>query len=168
MKKLQRLTEWENHLVMCDSLSMEFSRPEYWSESTFPSPGDLSNPGIEFSQLVKNLPTMQETWVWSLDWEDSPGEGKSYPLLYSGLENYMDSPWGCKESDITERLWLWQKKKIENKIQNIKIMVNGKLLGMWEKKTVIYLIFNNNRGFSTAFLTMDRTARQNFKKEMKP
>ena len=134
MKKLQRLTEWENHLVMCDSLSMEFSRPEYWSESTFPSPGDLSNPGIEFSQLVKNLPTMQETWVWSLDWEDSPGEGKSYPLLYSGLENYMDSPWGCKESDITERLWLWQKKKIENKIQNIKIMVNGKLLGMRGKK----------------------------------
>ena len=26
---------------------MEFSRPEYWSESPFPSPGDLSNPGIE-------------------------------------------------------------------------------------------------------------------------
>ena len=37
-----------------------------------------------------------------------------------------------------------------------------------KKKTVIYLIFNNNRGFSTAFLTMDRRARQNFKKEMKP
>ena len=26
---------------------MEFSRPEYWSESPFPSPGDLSNPGVE-------------------------------------------------------------------------------------------------------------------------
>ena len=26
-------------------LSMEFSRQEYWSE--FPSPGDLSNPGIK-------------------------------------------------------------------------------------------------------------------------
>ena len=26
---------------------MEFSRPEYWSESPFPSPGDLPNPGIE-------------------------------------------------------------------------------------------------------------------------
>ena len=23
------------------------------------------------AQLVKNLPAMQETWVWSLDWEDS-------------------------------------------------------------------------------------------------
>ena len=26
---------------------MEFSRQEYWSGSSFPSPGDLSNPGIE-------------------------------------------------------------------------------------------------------------------------
>ena len=34
----------------------------------------------------------------------SSGEGKGYPLQYSGLENSMDSPWGCKESDTTE--WL--------------------------------------------------------------
>ena len=33
----------------------------------------------------------------------SPGEGKGYPLHYSGLENSTDySPWGCKESDTTE------------------------------------------------------------------
>ena len=36
----------------------------------------------------------------------SPGEGKGYPLQYSGLENSMDSPWNCKESDMTERLSL--------------------------------------------------------------
>ena len=35
-----------------------------------------------------------------------PGEGKGYPLQYSGLENSMDSPWGHKESDMTERLSL--------------------------------------------------------------
>ena len=35
----------------------------------------------------------------------SPGEGKGYPLQYSGLENSMGySPWGGKESDMTE--WL--------------------------------------------------------------
>ena len=28
-------------------LSMEFSREEYWSGQPFPSPGDLSNPGIK-------------------------------------------------------------------------------------------------------------------------
>ena len=33
----------------------------------------------------------------------SPGEGKGYPLHYSGLENSTDySPWGRKESDTTE------------------------------------------------------------------
>ena len=37
----------------------------------------------------------------------SPGEGKGYPLQYSGRENFMDYiPWGCKESDTTERLSL--------------------------------------------------------------
>ena len=37
--------------------------------------------------------------------ERSPGEGKGYPLQYSGLENFMDfivSPWSLKESDMTE------------------------------------------------------------------
>ena len=34
----------------------------------------------------------------------SSGEGKGYPLQYSGLENSMDSPLGRKESDTTERL----------------------------------------------------------------
>ena len=37
----------------------------------------------------------------------SPGEGKGYPLQYFGLENSMDySPWGHKESDMTEQLSL--------------------------------------------------------------
>ena len=49
------------------------------SDFTFTSP-----------QLVKNPPVMRETWVQSLGWEDSPGEGKGYPLLYSGLENSTD------------------------------------------------------------------------------
>ena len=29
----------------------------------------------------------------------SPGEGNGYPLQCSGLENFMDSPWGYKETD---------------------------------------------------------------------
>ena len=29
------------------SVSVEFSRQEYWSGLPFPSPGDLPNPGIE-------------------------------------------------------------------------------------------------------------------------
>ena len=41
-------------------------------------------------QAVKNLPAMQETWVWSLGQEDSPGEENDCPLQYSCLENPMD------------------------------------------------------------------------------
>ena len=37
------------------------------------------------AQMVKNLPTMPETWVWSLDWEDPLEEG--VVTQYSCLEN---------------------------------------------------------------------------------
>ena len=37
----------------------------------------------------------------------SPGEGKGYPLHYSGQENSMDyRPWGHKESDTTDQFSL--------------------------------------------------------------
>ena len=42
------------------------------------------------AELVKDPFAMWETWVQSLGWEDPPGEGKGYPLQYSGLENSMD------------------------------------------------------------------------------
>ena len=44
-------------------------------------------------------------WVGNIP----PGEGKGNPLPYSGLENSMGSivsPWGHKESDMTEQLSL--------------------------------------------------------------
>ena len=58
------------------------------------------------AQLVKNPPAMQETWILSLGWEDSPGEGNGYPLYDSSLENSLDCirPLGCKESDTTGQL----------------------------------------------------------------
>ena len=62
-------------------------------------------------QMVKNLPAMQESWLQS-GLGRSPGEGNGYLLQYSYLENSVDrerslvgySPWGHKESDMTERL----------------------------------------------------------------
>ena len=54
-------------------------------------------------------PTMWETWVRSLDWEDSLGEGRGNPFQYSCLENPHGQrslagyrPWGRKESDTTK------------------------------------------------------------------
>ena len=82
-------------------------------------PGSGSSPGegigypLQYSwaslvaQLVKNLPAMRETWVqsvgkmsWRREWQ---------PLQHSCLENPHGqrslagySPWGCKESDMTD------------------------------------------------------------------
>ena len=54
---------------------------------------------IIVAQLVKNPPAMQETTLRSLGQEESlPGEGNSYPLQYSGLENSMDR--GAKQSTV--------------------------------------------------------------------
>ena len=60
------------------------------------------------AQRLKCLPAMRETWVQSLDREDSPGEGNGDPLQYSCLENPMDGGdwwatiYGISESDMTE------------------------------------------------------------------
>ena len=65
------------------------------------------------SQIVKNLPRMQETQVSSLGWVPESGrlprEERGNPLQYSCLENPMDrGAWwatlhgGRKESDMTE------------------------------------------------------------------
>jgi len=87
------------------------------------------------AQLVKNPPAMQETWVWSLVWEDqgfpgglagkvstcnegdlgsipgsgrSPGEENGTPLQYSCLENPMDGgAWEAAVHGVVKsRTWL--------------------------------------------------------------
>ena len=41
-------------------------------------------------QLVKNLPVMRETWIWSLHWEDPLEKGKAtHSSILSGLEKSM-------------------------------------------------------------------------------
>ena len=58
------------------------------------------------AHLVKNPPTMWETWVQSLGQEDPLGVENGSPLQYSCLENSMNrDAWrhgGHKESDMTE------------------------------------------------------------------
>ena len=52
----------------------------------------------------------------------SPGEGNRDPLQYSGLEKSMDSPWGRKESDRTERLSLSLLHQTVNKGSTVKLL----------------------------------------------
>ena len=42
------------------------------------------------AQTVKCVPTMRETWVRSLDWEDALEKEMVNQLQYSCLENPMD------------------------------------------------------------------------------
>ena len=60
------------------------------------------------TQLVKNLPAMQETWVPSLGWEDALEKGKAThsSILAWRIPWTVYSPWGHKESDTSEQLAL--------------------------------------------------------------
>ena len=53
------------------------------------------------AQRVENLPALQETWVPSLGWEDHL---EKELLTHASFLAY--SPWGRKESDMTEPLTL--------------------------------------------------------------
>ena len=75
------------------------------------------------AQMLKNLPAVQETRVWSLGWEDPLDKGMSTHsnilacriLMDRGpwratLQDYpwtLEGPRGCKESDMTERINIW-------------------------------------------------------------
>ena len=85
-----------------------------------PGLGRYSGEGISYplqyswaspvAQMVKILPTMWETWVQSLGWKDALEEGMAThsksclenPHGQRSLAGY--SPWGNKDSDMTERL----------------------------------------------------------------
>ena len=115
--------------VVCQaSLSMGFSRQEYWSGLPFPSPGDLSDPGIETRSpcidrwILYHWATREAQWVVL---EDS----KSFHLgnhhthviclaveavldsrfssLSGNLSNYSKQHRGTEESgDSLVRIWI--------------------------------------------------------------
>ena len=66
------------------------------------------------AQLVKNPPSMQETWVWSLGWEDPLEKGKAiHSSILPGEFHELYSPGDCKESDTTEWLSLSALKRMK-------------------------------------------------------
>ena len=55
------------------------------------------------AQLVKNLPTMQETWVQSLGCEDPLEKGKAtHSSILAWRIPWIVYPWDRQESDTTE------------------------------------------------------------------
>ena len=85
-------------------LELCFSLPQI-----FPTPSSTGASLVV--QTVKNLPAMQETWVWSLGHEDPLEKGMSthssiLPGEFQGHRSLVGySPWGHKESDMTEQLF---------------------------------------------------------------
>ena len=57
------------------------------------------------TQMEKNLPAVQETWVQSLGQEDPLEKGMAthYSILAWRIP-WTEEPWGHKESDMTEQL----------------------------------------------------------------
>ena len=56
------------------------------------------------AQLVKNLPAMQKTPVWFLDWEVPPGEGIGYLLHYSWASLMAQT---VKNPPAMQETWVW-------------------------------------------------------------
>ena len=66
------------------------------------------------AQMVKCLPTMQETWVQSLGWEDLLEKEMAthssilvWKIPWTEEPDRLYSPWGHKELDTTEQLPKW-------------------------------------------------------------
>ena len=73
---------------------MEFSKQEYWSGLSFPSPGDLPDPGIELRS-----PALQADALPS-----EPGEGNGKPLQHSCLEETMNKMKRQKDRTLKDEL----------------------------------------------------------------
>ena len=54
-------------------------------------------------RMAKKLPTMQDTWICSLGWEDPLEKGMASSILARRIPWTLQpgrlSPWGCKELD---------------------------------------------------------------------
>ena len=81
MTTVKKWSESVSYSVMSDSatpwivghqasLSMEFSREEYWSGQPFSSPGDLPNPGMEPRSLILQADSLPF---------DPPGKTSKWP-----------------------------------------------------------------------------------------
>ena len=60
------------------------------------------------AQLVKNLPAMQETWVWSLCWEDPLGKGNAtHPSILAWKIPWTEESGGLESMGFTKtQIWL--------------------------------------------------------------
>ena len=101
------------------------------------------------AQLLKNLPSMRETWVRSLGWEDPLEKGMAtHSSILAWRIPWTEDPGGL-QSTGSHRLWdNW----VANTFTFINILLNyttGIFIHAWMKKFQV----NFQKEFSTYFIT---------------
>ena len=87
-------------------LSMGFSRQEYWSGLLYPSPGDLSNPGIEHASLMSPALT-GSFFITGATWE-----AHMIQKVYSWVFLQLIQKLTCTQKSAFESLQLYSSPKI--------------------------------------------------------
>ena len=84
------------------------------------------------SQIVKNLPAMQETQVQSLGQEDSLGEENGYSLQYCCLENSMDRGawWAIVHGVAKSQTWLSDQHTHTQSLREVSLLHSKCLFGL--------------------------------------
>ena len=113
------------------SLSMGFSRQEYWSGKPFLSPGDLPNPGLPITLQADSLPaenlyhlSHRENWLSSIQnqhWSDSQKPKKAKCMIAVVIMTWLLP---SNETQIDFRLLLFQELNISSSAFMKKLM-NG-------------------------------------------
>ena len=92
--------------MAADTIYSDFGAQKIKSDTVStvsPSISKPSKPGL-VAQLVKNPPAVRKTWVWFLGWEDPLEKGTATHSSILSWKIPWTSPWGHKESDMTEQL----------------------------------------------------------------
>ena len=76
--------------VFSNESTLRIRWPKYWSFSFSIIPSKETPGLISFRMDWLDLLAKSTCNVGDLGWENPPGEGKGYPLQYSGLENSVD------------------------------------------------------------------------------
>ena len=124
--------------TLCDNTAHGQHRPEHWSGELFPSPGDLSNPGIKqrFPTLqVDSLPAKpQGKSKNTLKWVAYPfSSGSSRPRNQTGVSCIAGgffTNWAIREAQLIQRaikcssIWSQNTKKVLIPFKLIQIQCN--------------------------------------------
>ena len=99
-------------------LSMEFSRQEYWSGLTFPSPGDLSDLGIEPGSPALQADSLLDEPLEYYEYKPIPWQEQSLLERRFGQQQKLDQGLILSEA-LRQKVTLWEGLQKDLKLTNI-------------------------------------------------